>query len=165
MNNLIKLTFLVSIASCIAVAPTFADGLIFDPESYPSNGIAATSTSSNSYDYSPTGYYASAPDSSKKNISNSSYKTNVYSSSADSLSVKTRENNNLQKALFELDSAQVDVRNQLLDAKAKYSEIDNQYRSIKEKRKLQHKIVRDGEKRVKQIEKSKENIRKNMQIQ
>ena len=76
-----------------------------------------------------------------------------------------QQNNNLQNALFELDSAQVEVRNQLLDAKAKYAEVDNQFKLIKDQRKMQKKVVKDYEKRIKTIESTKEKIRNTMQIE
>lgn len=43
-------------------------------------------------------------------------------------------NENLQNAILQLDNAQVDVRNQLLDCKTKFAEIDAQYRTIKQER-------------------------------
>lgn len=144
MNKLIKSTIFTAFAVTLATAPVFADGLVFDPESYPSTvDIAAASTTT----------------------TNPVKTTSYYSPKNSVEDVKTQANNNLQNALFELDSAQVDERNQLLDAKAKYTEIDNQYKIIKEQRKAQRKIVKAGEKRIKQIEKTKENIRKNMQLQ
>lgn len=150
MNKIKKFGFFVAISALLSTTPVFADGLVFDPESYPDKvDIAAVSPASTN---SATRSY-------------NNYNTAPKSLTTGNMSVQTRENNNLQNALFELDSAQVDVRNQLLDAKAKYTDIDNQYKMIKEQRKIQKKTVRDGERRVKQIEKTKENIRKNMQLQ
>ena len=77
---------------------------------------------------------------------------------------ETRQNNNMQNALFELDSAQVDIRNQLIEARAKYTDIDNQYKLIREQRKNQKQTVKDAEKRINRIEKTKNQIRKSMQI-
>lgn len=143
MNKFIKTAVISTVFTLFASSSVFADGLVFDPEAYPNKvDIAAASTG-----YNTTGYYAQK------------------SKTTGDMTTQTRENNNLQNALFELDSAQVDVRNQLLDAKAKYTEIDNQYKLVKEQRKIQRKTVRDGERRIKQIEKTKENIRKNMQLQ
>lgn len=157
MNKVTKFGFFIVISVLFLVnAPVFADGLVFDPESYPDKvDIAAISTTTTSTQ--------NAANTTTRSYSN--YGTAAKSTTIGNMSVQTRENNNLQNALFELDSAQVDVRNQLLDAKAKYTDIDNQYKLIKEQRKIQRKTVRDGEKRVRQIEKTKENIRKNMQLQ
>ncbi len=71
-------------------------------------------------------------------------------------------NNNMQSAILELDNAQVDVRNDLLNLKAKYSDIDAQYNLIKNERKVLNKQIKTTEKRIKQIESAKERIRKNI---
>lgn len=72
------------------------------------------------------------------------------------------ESGNLQNALMQLDGAQVEIRNQLIQYKSEYSNIDNQYKSIKEQRKLKAKQVRDTEKKIKSLDSTKEKIRKNM---
>ncbi len=71
-------------------------------------------------------------------------------------------NSKMQSAILELDNAQVDVRNELLNYKAKYSDVDAQYQLIKAERKALDKQIKSIEKRIKQIDKSKEVIRKNM---
>lgn len=71
-------------------------------------------------------------------------------------------NSKMQSAILELDNAQVDVRNELLNYKAKYSDVDAQYQLIKAERKALDKQIKSIEKRIKQIDKSKETIRKNM---
>jgi len=71
-------------------------------------------------------------------------------------------NNNMQSAILELDNAQVDVRNDLLNLKAKYSDVDAQYNLIKNERKVLNKQIKTTEKRIKQIESAKERIRKNI---
>ena len=71
-------------------------------------------------------------------------------------------NNNMQSAILELDNAQVDVRNDLLNLKAKYSDVDAQYNLIKNERKVLSKQIKTTEKRIKQIENAKERIRKNI---
>ena len=71
-------------------------------------------------------------------------------------------NDKMQNAILDLDNAQVEVRNELLNYKAKYSDVDAQYQLIKAERKALDKQVRSIERRIKQIDKSKENIRKHM---
>ena len=122
----------LTVLTIFAAAPCFADGLVFDPETYNANTEAAMANK-----YKTQGTYASAPVDTKK--------------TTDVTDVTTRQNNNMQNALFELDSAQVEVRNQLLDAKAKYAEVDNQFKLIKDQRKMQKKVVKDYEKRIKTI--------------
>ena len=146
MKKLLISTIFVAVSAILTSAPVLADGLVFDPSSYPLS--KAESTGSN---YQTTSVYSTAPVNTKK--------------VNDVTNEQTRTTNSMQNALFELDSAQVDIRNQLLDAKAKYTDIDNQYKMVKEQRKLQNKTVREAEKRIKQIEKTKNQIRRSMQIQ
>ena len=106
MNKLLTTTFYATLAVIISSSVVLADGLVFDPENYPVNTeVVAASNSANTNSYSPTGIYASKPSSPTKVLN-------------DTTSATTRENNNMQKALFELDSSQADVRNQLIDARA-----------------------------------------------
>lgn len=95
-----------------------------------------------------------------------------YSSTSISGNIKTQSNlaqsalsdqsGNFNNALFELDAAQVNMRNELLDYKAKYQEVDTQYQLIKEQRKVLGNQIKEVEKRIKDIERSKSQIRKTM---
>ena len=71
-------------------------------------------------------------------------------------------NGNIQTAILQLDNAQVDIRNDLLNCKTKYADVDAQYKIIKAERATLKKQVKNVEKRIKDIEKAKEKIRKNM---
>lgn len=71
-------------------------------------------------------------------------------------------NGNIQNAILQLDNAQVDIRNDLLNYKTKYADVDAQYKLIKTERKTLKKQVSSIEKRIKEIDKAKEKIRKNM---
>ncbi len=71
-------------------------------------------------------------------------------------------NGNIQNAILQLDNAQVDIRNDLLNSKTKYADVDAQYKLIKTERKALKKQVNTIEKRIKEIDKAKEKIRKNM---
>ncbi len=73
-----------------------------------------------------------------------------------------KETENFQNALLQLDSAQVEIRNTLLDKKTKFAEVDSNYKMVKQERDAMKKEVREYEKRVKSIEKAKEKIRKSM---
>ena len=83
----------------------------------------------------------------------------VVSSSVDGDAVG---NGNIQNAILQLDNAQVDIRNDLLNCKTKYADVDAQYKLIKTERKALKKQVNAIEKRIKEIDKAKEKIRKNM---
>ena len=70
---------------------------------------------------------------------------------------------NLQSAISQLDNAQVEVRNELLNYRSQYTEIDAQYNTIKAERAKLSKQIKACEKRINQIDNAKEKIRKNMQ--
>ena len=76
--------------------------------------------------------------------------------------VVTVGNSNMQNAILELDSAQIEVRDELLNCKTRYSDIDAKYELIKVERKSVKKQMGLIEARIKRIETAKENIRKNM---
>ena len=67
-----------------------------------------------------------------------------------------------QNALLELDSVQVDMRDKLLEYKNQFAEIDAQYNKYKTERKNMKKLISDTEKKIKNIDKYKNNIRKDM---
>lgn len=70
---------------------------------------------------------------------------------------------NMQSAITQLDNAQVEVRNELLNYKTKYAEVDAKYTAIKEERANLAKQVKASEKKIKQLDNAKEKIRKNME--
>jgi len=71
-------------------------------------------------------------------------------------------NDNIQNAILELDNAQVGIRNDLLDYRAKYADVDAQYKLIKNERSMLYKQVKSIERRIRNIDKAKEKIRRNM---
>lgn len=71
-------------------------------------------------------------------------------------------NGNIQNAILQLDNAQVDIRNDLLNCKTKYADVDAQYKLVKAERAALKKQTKAVEKRIKEIDKAKEKIRKNM---
>ena len=71
-------------------------------------------------------------------------------------------NGNIQNAITQLENAQVDIRNDLLNCKTKFADVDAQYKLIKSERAALKKQVRTIENRIKEIDKAKERIRKNM---
>lgn len=90
--------------------------------------------------------------------------TNSYSAQAISAIAEAEAigNGNIQNAIAQLESAQVDIRNELLNCKTKYADIDAQYKIIKAERAALKKQVKTVENRIKAIEKAKERIRRNM---
>lgn len=157
MKNLLQTTIVLAVTAVFS-APAFADGLIFDPDTYPVKPVNSTVVAQNTATATTAHPYANK---SEYSVSTTAVNTKKVQDIQNS---ETRQNNNMQNALFELDSAQVDIRNQLIDARAKYTDIDNQYKLIKEQRKIQKQTVKDAERRINRIEKTKNQIRKSMQI-
>ena len=71
-------------------------------------------------------------------------------------------NGNIQNAISQLENAQVDIRNDLLNCKTKYADVDAQYKLIKAERAALKKQIKTVENRIKELDRAKENIRKNM---
>ena len=95
--------------------------------------------------------------------SSESSMTKIASSQTTSSEIaNTAENANLQSAMMQLDSAQVEIRNQLIQYKSEYADLDNSYKMVKEQRAAKAKLVRETERKIKNIEATKERIRKNM---
>lgn len=133
MKKILNLALLIGICSASANI-AMADGMVFDPVDYPAPPKAIE----------PTKPVAAV---NKMNISKE---------------VVSQGNDNFQNALFQLDTAQVEIRNSLLEYKSKYTDIDNQYKLIKNERKMLGKQVKEVERKIKDIDKTKERIRKNI---
>lgn len=71
-------------------------------------------------------------------------------------------NGNIQNAISQLENAQVDIRNDLMNCKTKYADVDAQYKLIKAERSALNKQIKSIERRIKDLDKAKERIRKNM---
>ena len=71
-------------------------------------------------------------------------------------------NGNIQNAISQLENAQADIRNDLLNCQTKYADVDAQYKLIKAERDALKKQMRTIERRINDIDRAKERIRKNM---
>ena len=71
-------------------------------------------------------------------------------------------NGNIQNAIQQLENAQSDISNDLLNLKTKYADVDAQYKLIKSERASLKKQVRAVERRIKEIDNAKAKIKKNM---
>lgn len=87
---------------------------------------------------------------------------NDTTQAATQLQGSVEDANKLQNALLQLDSAQVDIRNNLVQYKNEYAEIDSQYKAIKAQRKAKMQQIKNTEKRIKTLDKTKDKIRKSM---
>lgn len=89
-------------------------------------------------------------------------KTNATTVSNSTSEGEAIGNGNIQNAIQQLDNAQIDIRSELLNYKTKYADIDAQYKLVKSERAALRKQVKSVEKRIKEIDRAKEKIRKNM---
>jgi chromosome segregation ATPase len=95
-------------------------------------------------------------------IASSTTSQQTAKNAAVSVTKDTTGNKNMQSAITQLDNAQVEVRNELLNYKTKYSEIDAKYNTVKSERSDLSKKIRACEKKIKQLDRAKDKIRKNM---
>ena len=146
-----KNLLILTMAIIFTAGTALADGMVYDPTEYPTVTqipISKVSTSkSTSTDQMP---------------SNVSLENKIKENSTLAQDAISSQSGSFNNALFELDSAQVNIRNELLDYQSKYQEIDTQYQLIKEQRKVLADQIKTVERRIKDIEKSKNHIRKTM---
>ena len=148
-----KKLLILSLAGLLSIGYVFANGMVFDPTEFPTTEEIPVSKITTSVTTAPSA--AVLP-------SNKSIENNIKESATLSQDAVSAQSNNFNNALFELDSAQVNIRNELLEYQAKYQEVDTQYQMIKEQRRVLANQIKSIKKRINAIEKSKENIRKNM---
>lgn len=142
-----KKNFLIlSIIAVMSGSIAFADGMVFDPTEYNASTAAPAKTTT-------------AKTTAQKNIT---IEENTKASSSYAQNSISGQSTSLNNALFELDSAQVNIRNDLLDYQAKYQEVDTQYKLIKEQRRVLDEQIKSIERRIKDLERSKNQIRKTM---
>jgi len=69
----------------------------------------------------------------------------------------------MQNSILQIDNAQVEIRNKLLNYKTNYAEIDSRYNTTKAERKAAKKQIKYAEKKIKNLDNAKKKIRKNFQ--
>ena len=67
----------------------------------------------------------------------------------------------MQNAILDLDNAQTELRNQLLNYRTNYAEVDGKYQTTKAERKAAKKKIKQTERQIKNMESAKKKIRKN----
>jgi septal ring factor EnvC (AmiA/AmiB activator) len=65
--------------------------------------------------------------------------------------------------MLQIDNAEVELRNKLLNCKSTYAEIDTKYNTTKAERKAAKKQIKYAEKKIKNLETAKKKIQKNFQ--
>ena len=141
-----KNLLILALFTALTTGMAFADGMVFDPTEFDIN-TETTPTKA-----------VTKPDMG----SNAKIESGIKEASSYSQNSVSGQSSSFDNALFELDSAQVNIRNELLDYKAKYQEVDTQYQLIKEQRRVLAEQIKSVEKRIRDIEKSKSQIRKSM---
>lgn len=102
------------------------------------------------------------------NFNDTAYKTNTSTTYSSNQSAKVSSeteavgNGNIQNAISELENGQVVIRNDLLNCKTKYADVDAQYKLVKAERAALKKETKAIEKRIKELDRAKEKIRRNM---
>ncbi len=71
--------------------------------------------------------------------------------------------NKMQSAITQIDNAQMEVRNNLMNYQSKFAEIDSKYQTTKAERAAMRKQIRQAEKKIKNLDKAKKSIRKNFE--
>lgn len=131
----------------------FADGSAFTPLNFDDTSYSAPKTN------------VAAPKTSTNPISNAISKI-LPAQNTPAVETAPGEvpigNSNIQNAILELDNAQVGIKNDLLNYKAKYADVDAQYKLIKNERAMLHRQVVSIERRIRNIDRAKERIRRNM---
>lgn len=69
----------------------------------------------------------------------------------------------MQNSILQIDNAQTELRNKLLNYKTNYTEVDARYNATKTERKAAKKQVKYAEKKIKNLETAKKKIKKNFQ--
>ncbi len=69
----------------------------------------------------------------------------------------------MQSAIYQLETAEVEVRNKLLNYKNSFAEVDARYNTVKAQRKELKKQISLAEKKIRNIEKAKKKIQKNFE--
>ncbi len=78
------------------------------------------------------------------------------------VSVQATGNTDLQTAISKIDTALDDIQNEQNSCKAKFAEIDNQYKFVKTERANLKKQIRANEKRIRALTKAKTSVGKNV---
>lgn len=69
----------------------------------------------------------------------------------------------MQNSIIQIDNAQVELRNKLLNYKNNYAEIDARYNTTKAERKAAKNQIKYAEKKIKNLDNAKKKIRKNFE--
>lgn len=69
----------------------------------------------------------------------------------------------MQNSILQIDNAQIELRNKLLNYKTNYTQIDSRYQTAKAERTAAKKQIKYAEKKIKNLDNAKKKIRKNFE--
>lgn len=88
--------------------------------------------------------------------------TNQAAQTPDTSTLDAVGNESIQNAIMQIDNAQVGLRNDLTNYKAKYADVDAQYKLIKNERAVLKKQIYTLERKIKNLEANKAKLKKSM---
>lgn len=144
-----KTCLLLSAGLVLSIAPSFADGNAFTPLNFDDTAYSVPNTTK-----------ASSTKSAVSTTSATSGQGYVDTNAAGTQTITG--NADLQGAIAKIDTALEDIRADQNVCKAKYADIDNQYKFIKNERSNMKKQVKKNEKRIKELTRAKANLGKNV---
>ena len=138
------------IAILLASGCAFADGNAFTPLNFDDTAYSIPTTNSTSSGNKPATNTLSINDTSKS-LTNSSMPA-----------VNGTGNLDLQNAITKIDTALEAIKSEQNVCNSKYADVDNQYKFIKNERTNLKKQVKANDKRIKELNKAKEKLGKNV---
>lgn len=153
---------LILTIACLSVVSSaaFADGSAFTPLNFDDSATPTTAVTAQKGDTTKSTTKATS------NPITNAWNKIVPQKDAQPVSNATNTdaigNGNIQNAILELDNAQVGIKNDLLNYKAKYSDVDAQFKLIKNERTMLHRQIVSIERRIRSIDRQKDQLRKNM---
>lgn len=145
-----KTCLLLTAGIMLSIMPAFADGNAFTPLNFDDTAYSVPNTAAKTSATKPAVSTTSA---------NSSQ---GYVDTANTGSQTVTGNADLQGAIAKIDTALEDIRADQNVCKAKYADIDNQYKFIKNERSNMKKQVKKNDKRIKELTRAKTNLGKNV---
>ena len=127
-----KLVVAMTVGMLSVSIPAFADGNAFTPLNFDDTSYNTSSTTSTN---------------TKTVANNTPVTTSTTNTTAVSAQADSVANGNIQNAILQLDNAQTDIKNDLLNYKTKFQEVDNHYKLIRTERNNLKKQIKAIERR------------------
>ena len=168
MKKISKLCICAAIFAFSATA-VMADGMVFEPVEMPSINAVQENAPAKATEKAATTTKAvtekagtTAKAASNTKTGNSFFDKFNSNSQPKIVDMSLKENQDMQNALVNLDTSQVELRQSLQTLETKYAQTDDEYQKYKTERANLHKQIKVTNKKLKNIESVKNKIRKNM---